>query len=81
MQLQHRVPETRTELYDAAFRCVVSRLHLWNIDDMATHASGSNEASVGETMQCLPVQTSPLLLLAFPVLSSSPTTVVNAVHV
>lgn len=58
---------------------VVGSLHLWEIDDMATHRSSSNKASVSKVGELVSVDVGALLLLSSPVRSSSLGTVEGAI--
>lgn len=64
-----------------SFGRVVGSLQLRDVDDVATHGSSGNEATVGEILQLVAVQVGSLLLLASPVSSGVLGTVEGTVKV
>lgn len=66
---------------DPSLGCIIRCLQLWDVDDVPTHASGSNEASVGEVLKLLAMHVCFLQLLASPMCTGSLGTVVSAIEI
>lgn len=58
------------EVDDTSFGSVVGCLQLGYIDDVGTHAGGSNEASISEALEGFPMACGTLVLLPPPMLAS-----------
>ena len=66
---------------NASFRCVISCLQLWYIDDVPTHAGRGNEASIPEALDGIPMDSRAFLLLPPPMLASILGAVEGAVQI
>lgn len=72
---------SRTEMYDGRLGGIVHGLAARNIDNVARHAGGSNEATTVEALEFSPVNRRALLLLPAKVLASHMSAVRHAVGV
>ena len=66
---------------DSCFGCIVCCLQLWNVDDVSTHASCSNETAIGEVLELLAMHIGSFLLLTSPVCTGRLGAVVGAVEI
>ena len=66
---------------DACLGGIVCSLQLRDVDNVSTHAGRSDEAAIREVFELLPIECGHLLLLASPMLASSPGTVEGRVKV
>lgn len=80
-KLRHGLERKLTEVDNASFGRVISRLQLRDIDNLAAHAGGGDEASIGEALQLVAIEVGAFLLLTTPVGSARARAVEGAVQV
>lgn len=75
------IDECLTEVNHRSLGSIVRGLQLRDIDNVAAHGRGSDEATVRVVDQFLAIEIRPLLLLSSPMLTRSMSAVVCAIHV
>ena len=70
-----------TQVDDTSLGCIVRGLQLWNVDNVPTHASSSNETTVGIILELLAMHAGAFHFLTPPVCTGSLGAVVGAIKV